>query len=68
MRKNKIAGAIKGAGRKPKNDKSEILNVRISNNAKLLLNSIDRMNRGKIVSESIEYYFKIKKPDFGKSG
>lgn len=60
MRKNKIVGAIKGAGRKKEKDtKTELLNVRISDEARQALNSLPRMERGKLVDQLIRDHFMI---------
>lgn len=60
MRKNKIVGAIVGAGRKPKVDKkSEFLNIRISDDAKKALQTLPRMERGKLVDQLIRDHFMI---------
>lgn len=60
MRKNKIVGAIKGAGRKKQDDtKTELLNVRISDEARQALNSLPRMERGQLVDQLIREHFMV---------
>lgn len=53
MRKNKIEGPIKGSGRKPNKEKSIVISLRISKEAKEILDLIYKMDRGKYVSEAI---------------
>lgn len=60
MRKNKIVGAIPNAGRKKKEvTMCEILNVRISTEARQALDSLDRMQRGKLVDQLIREHFLV---------
>ncbi len=54
MRKNKITGAIKGAGRKKGNDDKVAVHLTITKKAKLILDKQKRMDKGNFVSGLIE--------------
>jgi len=59
-RKNKIVGAIPNAGRKKQETtQSAILNLRISETARQALNSLPRMERGKLVDQLIRDHFMV---------
>lgn len=61
MRKNKIVGPIKNAGRKKSTDPTatEFLNVRLSIEARTALDTLPRMERGKLVDRLIREHFLI---------
>lgn len=61
MRKNKIVGPIKNAGRKKSEEPTHtaILNVRITEDARTALDSLPRMERGKLVDKLIREHFMI---------
>lgn len=55
-RKNKLEGPIPGAGRPVVNNDKVILNVRISKEAKEMIEKLPRMERGDFVSKAILAY------------
>lgn len=60
MRKNKIVGAIEGAGRpKIAEPNTAVLNLRVSELARQAMNNVPRLERGKLVDQLIREHFMV---------